>query len=97
MGWSRTAATRDMDTIFSDQEKRRILAALADRGVADCCPRCGRNDLAVIDGYLVLRPQLQMDTSILGGPSVATAMLVCTHCGHIGLHALDRLDGPPAG
>jgi hypothetical protein len=80
------------EPMFSDQEKRRIVAALNKRGADTPCPRCHRNEFSVVDGYLILRPQLELDTSILGGPSVVAVMVVCANCGHISLHALDQLD-----
>ncbi len=83
------------DTLFSDQQRQRVAAALTGRGADGPCHRCGHPRATISDGYLKLRLHLELDTGVLAGPALAATIVICDHCGHLDLHALDRLGALP--
>jgi ribosomal protein S27AE len=76
---------------FSINEKNRIMAALESRGATKPCPRCGNDVFAILDGYINHFVQTRPGDVIIGGPSVPTAVVVCTKCGWLAEHALGGL------
>jgi hypothetical protein len=59
----------------------QVTEALADRQVSTQCPRCSTPEaFDVADGFVY--------AEIVGGPNIATAVLVCRRCGYQSLHSL---------
>lgn len=73
---------------LSEEEKQDIARRLNERGVVQPCPRCDTNNWFIADGYA--RVSLQDSPSspyLLGGRGIPAAILVCTNCGYLSLHA----------
>ena len=61
------------------------------------CPRCASTEFSVADGYLNQTIQGELSGVVIGGPSIPSALIVCTNCGFMSQHALGALGLlPPA-
>lgn len=76
---------------ISNRKERQIIKALEDRGVDQPCPRCGKDDFAVLGGYVVHVLQTKPAEINLAGPAVPSVGIVCANCGFISHHALGVL------
>lgn len=76
---------------MSAEEKRKIIAALEERGATLPCPRCGNNAFTLLDGYLNQTIQKELKGIVIGGPSVPTIVITCKRCGFLSQHALGIL------
>lgn len=76
---------------LSDAQKREIIAALEKKGANLPCPRCGTKQFTLLDGYFNQPIQVNMSGLVLGGPTVPSAVVVCTNCGFIAQHALGAI------
>lgn len=75
-----------------DDEKKAIIAnALVGKGVQLPCPRCNAVNFEVV-GQTSLQLNDNFHNITLGGPSVPTAIIACSNCGFITLHALGVLN-----
>lgn len=81
---------------MTQQERDAIADALRRRGVRLPCPRCGNNDFSVIDGYFSNPLQQNVGDLVLGGQTIPTAVVACSHCGFLSQHALGALGLLPA-
>jgi len=73
------------------KEKEKIIQALSSKSATRPCPRCGNNSFAILDGYINHFIQSSLGGVTIGGPSVPTAVVVCTNCGWLAEHALGSL------
>jgi ribosomal protein S27AE len=73
------------------EQREQIIKALQDRGATNSCPRCGNASFTVLNGYFTHSIQPNLGGLTLGGPSVPTAVVVCTRCGWLAEHALGTL------
>jgi hypothetical protein len=80
---------------LSEDAKKRIVEALTAKGVNKPCPRCGRNEFTLLNGYFVHPLQPELGNYVLGGDSVPTVITACTNCGYIAQHALGALGIKP--
>ena len=76
---------------LSDDEKKRIIAALNAKGAVSPCPRCGKQNFVMADGYFNRAMQDNFSSITLGGPSIPTLAVVCSNCGWVAEHALGVL------
>lgn len=77
---------------LSNEQTKRIIKALEERGATRPCPRCGNKDFELSGGYFIQILQTELDTYKLGGPSIPSVVVVCTKCGYISQHALGILE-----
>ena len=76
---------------LSESDKSRIAKAIEERGGIMPCPRCASTEFTVADGYLNQTIQTELTGLVIGGPSIPSALIVCTNCGFISQHALGVL------
>jgi len=76
---------------LSQAQKEIIINTLRDKGVKLPCPRCGRNSFQLLGGYFNQTLQTELAGLVLGGPSIPSAIVVCTNCGYLSQHALGAL------
>jgi len=77
---------------LSKEEMDKIIKELEKRGAVKPCPRCGNNDFMIIDGYFSQTLQTDLSKGLaIGGPSIPSAIIVCTKCGYMSQHALGIL------
>lgn len=76
---------------LSDQDKEAIKSELERRNAVLPCPRCGNKSFQLADGYINLPLSGEVGGIVLGGPTMPTAVVVCSNCGYISLHALGAL------
>jgi len=72
--------------------KEKVIEILKEKNVILPCPRCsGRN--WSIEGFLnqSLQQPMLWQGMVIGGPSIPSAVVVCTNCGFISQHALGSL------
>ena len=80
-----------MNEVEQDRSKR-IVEALASKGVDRTCPRCGNAHFSVVaETYLQINSN---PTLIVGGYRLPTVIVACNNCGFITQHALGPLDIP---
>lgn len=82
----------------SDPEKKLIneqivVEALKKVGATEDCPRCGQNSFKILPGFFVHSVQTSTKGVQLGGPGLATWVVVCTNCGFLSQHAAEILTG----
>ncbi len=73
------------------EKQKKIMAALKDKGAILPCPRCGKQDFTLLDDYTTLAIQKNFDNIVIGGPSIPSAVVICSNCGYISLHAIGAL------
>ena len=76
---------------FSEEQKKKIIQALANRGANQPCPRCRNQSFTLVDGYFNQPIQTELAGLIIGGPSIPSVVVVCTKCGYMSQHALGVL------
>ena len=94
-----TIRRNTMNTSTSDsvQEKlpkevlKKIQEKLIEKGATLPCPRCGNKQFVISDGLVAPLIQTNLDSISLGGRSLPMIPVICTKCGYISLHAIDRL------
>jgi len=77
---------------LSKEDRNQIVKALEARGATRPCPRCGHNSFELVAGYFNHFIQTSLGGVNIGGPSVPTAVIVCTNCGWLSEHALGVLN-----
>lgn len=83
-------------TELTEAQRAAIVTALSAKGATHPCPRCKNQSFAVVGGYFMHPIQLNLRGISIGGPSVPTAVVVCSNCGWIAEHALGTLGLLPA-
>lgn len=76
---------------MSQEEKNNIVRILQEKGAVMPCPRCGKNQFTLADGYLNNSLQQDLNGITIGGPSIPSVAVVCTNCGYISQHAIGVL------
>lgn len=76
---------------MDQKTKDDIARRLTEKGATLPCPRCGKLEFIVIDGYFNQTLQDQFQGMVIGGPSVPSAVIACSHCGYMSQHALGAL------
>ena len=77
---------------LSQTQRAAIVKALEERGVNKPCPRCGNSTFSLVGGYFNHFIQTQLGGVSIGGPSIPTAVVVCSKCGWLAEHALGVLN-----
>ena len=79
--------------MISKEEKEKIVSELNKRiNSGDIkCPMCGNKNFIIADGYFNSIMQDSLNGLLLGGPSIPSIPIICTHCGFISSHALGIL------
>jgi hypothetical protein len=72
-------------------DRKAITKALEAKGATRPCERCGNSNFTLLEEFSGLNLQKDFGTVSLGGPSVPAAIIICTNCGNITLHALGAL------
>lgn len=78
-------------TSLSEAERQRIAEVLEEKGATAPCPRCGKRNFAVLEGYFLHSLNTLGGTFNLGGPSIPVAVIACSNCGFLSEHALGAL------
>lgn len=82
---------------INEDQKKKIIQALQEKGAVLPCPRCGNQNFTLIDGYFNQSLQKQISNSIIiGGSSVPSIGVVCNRCGFIAHHAIGVLGLMPS-
>ena len=69
--------------------QQKLIDALNRAGADRPCPRCGNEDLQLLDGYVSLPVQARLgDGPVASVPTVAT---VCERCGFLSQHVVNVL------
>jgi hypothetical protein len=76
--------------------QNEIIAKLTEKGAILPCPRCGRQQFTIIDGYGAPQVQDQMKGFVLGGKTIPSVIVACSNCGWLAFHALGALESLPA-
>lgn len=77
--------------MLTDDRKKQIAQVLSERLGQFQCPMCHKGPFSILDGYVSVTLQSNLKSYALGGPSIPSVGVVCTHCGYISLHALGAL------
>jgi ribosomal protein S27AE len=76
---------------MSEENQKRIIEILTNKGAIKNCPRCGNDTFGVLGGYINLMLSKEIGSIILGGPTVPTIVTYCQKCGFISQHAAGAL------
>lgn len=71
---------------FTADQKKRLLDALAARGVGSACTVCARSNTILHDEAALIPSLERVDSGL------AVVTLVCVNCGHLQHHLLAQLD-----
>jgi predicted RNA-binding Zn-ribbon protein involved in translation (DUF1610 family) len=77
---------------MSKEEKEKIKNVLEERGAMLPCPRCGNAKFILADGFFNQTVQNESVGIVLGGPSIPSAIVLCTKCGFMMQHSLGLLN-----
>jgi len=77
---------------MDEEQKRKIIKVLQDKGAVLPCSRCGSQKFTLIDGYFNQPLQQHISNNlIIGGSSIPLVGVVCDRCGFIAYHAIGAL------
>lgn len=76
---------------LSQEQQKKIIEALDERGAILPCPRCGNKSFELLNGYFNHTLQAELKGIVIGGPSVPTIIVVCKKCGYLSQHAIGTL------
>ena len=74
-----------------NERQKEFVDVFNSKGANKPCPRCGKNSFAIIEEYITLSIQKDLNNIVIGGPSIPTAAAICNNCGYISLHALGAI------
>jgi hypothetical protein len=77
--------------MLSQEKKQEIIQKLNERIQVLTCPMCHQHSFVIADGYFSHFLQDDMKDVSIGGSSIPTIAIVCTHCGFVSQHALGVL------
>ena len=77
--------------MLSQEEKKEIANRLNSRIHGLTCPMCRQHSFVIADGYFNNTIQDNLNSINLGGSSIPTIAIVCSHCGFVSQHALGAL------
>jgi hypothetical protein len=81
-----------LNNIMTELERQdKIIDVFSRKGANKPCPRCGKNSFAIIEEYITLAIQKDLNNIVIGGPSIPAAVAICNNCGYISLHALGAI------
>lgn len=80
---------------INDENKKKFIEALKQKGVSSTCPMCSRKDWILAENYTPLLLQPLEGVFNLGGPMIPAISLVCKNCGHIALYSSKILANLP--
>ena len=81
--------------VLSEEQQADIIRRLEERGARLPCPRCGNQDFSILDRYIHIPLQEDLETFNVGGVWMPSIAAVCTRCGYISQHLLGVLDLRP--
>ena len=82
---------------MNEDQKKKVIQALQEKGSVLPCPRCGNQNFTLIDGYFNQPLQKQLSNNlVIGGPSIPSVGVVCNKCGFIAHHAVGVLGLMPS-
>ncbi len=62
---------------LTQEKKKEIIETLEKRGATRECPRCGKNQYTLLDGYFNQTIQHDLKMVALGGAGVPSVILIC--------------------
>lgn len=74
--------------------KEKIAQALYNKAVKLPCPRCSSSHFEIV-GQTLLALNEDPHIVTIGGPALPSAIIACSNCGYITLHALSSLNLMP--
>ena len=77
--------------MLSQEKKQEIIQKLNERIQVLTCPMCHQHNFVIANGYFSHFLQDNMKDVSIGGSSIPTIAIVCTHCGFVSQHALGVL------
>ncbi|MBR3021710.1 MAG: hypothetical protein IKH59_05010 [Bacteroidaceae bacterium] len=78
--------------MLSQEEKQKIANRLNERIHELTCPMCHqRGGFIIAEGYFTNYLQDSLTNMQIGGASIPTIAIVCSHCGFVSQHALGAL------
>jgi hypothetical protein len=75
---------------MDEEKKSQIANALVKKGVNQPCPRCAAKNFEVV-GQTFLPINDNPNLFVVGGPMIPSAIVACSNCGFLTLHALQPL------
>lgn len=80
-----------MEQLHSQELKQKIVKALSEKVSKLECPICHHEKFILVDGYFNSIVQKELKAITIGGSSIPSIGIVCSHCGFISHHALGVL------
>ena len=77
--------------MISQEEKKEIIQRLHVKIQSLECPMCHQHGFIIADGYFTNYLQDSLSNMQIGGSSIPTIAIVCSHCGFVSQHALGVL------
>lgn len=76
---------------MDQNNKEKIINALREKGVKLPCPRCNSREFEVV-GQTILPLNENIKIITIGGAILPSAIIACSNCGFLTLHALSSLN-----
>lgn len=77
--------------MMTEDKKRKIVEALAERMPQLYCPMCGSSSFSLLDGFNIEIMQEDITRIQLDGRTLPSVTFVCERCGFISHHAIGAL------
>ena len=77
--------------MLSNEQKKKITDELSSRIKQLACPMCHNLSFILADAYFNNSMQSNFKGIEIGGPSIPTIGIICSHCGFVSQHALGIL------
>jgi len=72
-------------------DSNEIVRILTERGAILPCPRCGRKEFSLEDGFIFNTLQSDFGVYNIGGSGIPSIVTVCRNCGFMSQHAIGVL------
>jgi len=72
--------------------REKVVEILKEKNVNLPCPRCSGRNWSIEGFFNQALQSTERQGSVIGGPSILSAVVICKNCGYISQHALGALD-----
>ncbi len=76
---------------INKETKKEIVELFEEKGANSPCPMCRNKSWELADGYFKYTFQIDQETTVSKGDSMAIIGMICKNCGFISEHSLDVL------
>ena len=77
--------------MLNEEQKKRIILRLSEKGAIRACPRCGKQNFTLLDGIFNQTVQADIKNLRMGGTTLPAVVISCDNCGFLSQHSIGVL------